>query len=113
MATEKNICDCPDPPGGRAICGENQLAICRVTGGKVHTECHSVPRALAGQSGEATNNWVLSKVTLHPRAAGSPVTSDDLDILASGLYIDLDTGEEIRFQLPAGMSSMFLYRVSS
>jgi hypothetical protein len=38
-----NSCDCPIPPGGRATCDDNQLAICRVTNGVAETFCISSP----------------------------------------------------------------------
>jgi hypothetical protein len=38
-----NDCRCPDPPGGRALCDDDQLAICRVMKGGVETFCISPP----------------------------------------------------------------------
>ena len=38
-----NSCDCPIPPGGRATCDDDQLAICVVTNGVADTFCVSPP----------------------------------------------------------------------
>jgi hypothetical protein len=42
----QNVCGCPDPPGGRVVCGPLEFAICRVENGKVYSECHDIPRAI-------------------------------------------------------------------
>ena len=94
MATGKNTCNCPVPPGGVVVCEENQLAICRVVGGRMASECHDRPTP----SGNLEfSNWVLSKVTdtwRDPRQLLSPV---DLDILANGRYDDPSTQTSVTF----------------
>lgn len=65
----QNACDCPHPPGGRVVCGPNQFAICRVEGGRVHSECHDVPSSIR----EAVISF-------------SPHYPYELDLLAQGLF---------------------------
>src|SRR5690242_17297850 len=60
----RNVCGCPSPPGGRAICEGHQLAICRIKAGSVETECASVP---SGLGSTAAAQWTLAQLTgLHP-----------------------------------------------
>lgn len=39
-----NTCECVNPPGGTATCGDDQLAICVVEDGVSHTYCITLPR---------------------------------------------------------------------
>ena len=105
MATGANVCNCPDPPGGQAVCSAEQLAICRVVNGKVQTECHSLPSGIARVGTEATQNWALSHITQVSRSLTQTLGVDDLSILNSGQYMDPRAGVEVTFGLPAGMSS--------
>jgi len=100
MSSGKNVCNCPDPPGGQAVCSENQLAICRVIGGRVKTECHSPPEGVTAQGLDALHNWALSHITRSTRTLGQSMSIADHAILGSGRYIDPITGEEVTFGLP-------------
>lgn len=35
----KNICQCPNPPGGQVVCEAHQIAICRVKNGVIESQC--------------------------------------------------------------------------
>lgn len=105
MAAGTNVCNCPDPPGGQAVCSEDQLAICRVVNGKVKTECHSPPAGLSRLGTEAFQNWALAHITRSARSPSQAIGMDELTILGSGRYLDLPAGAEVTFGLPAGMAS--------
>lgn len=100
----KNVCPCPNPPGGQATCEEDQLAICRVVNGTPQFECITIPpeiRSLAEQSGGAHPDYlyfVLDQVTQgNAKSLGAP---DVQDILKKGEYANLVTGDRARFRLP-------------
>src|SRR5215471_9792155 len=97
MATNKNTCQCPQPPGGVAICESHQLAICRVKEGVVQTECLDPPSDLAGVSFQ---NWALRKITGTRRSALRMLSQEDINVLANGEYHDPATGMTVTFRLP-------------
>lgn len=105
MAT-KNICPCPQPPGGTVACEPNQLAICRVKNGVAEGECISPPADLTDLSDLAPAdakrylNWALDHITGRQRLPWQIVTPQDQAILRRGVYRDTATGEEVRFKLP-------------
>lgn len=98
MAT---VCQCPNPPGGQATCGDNQIAICRVVGGVAHTECISVSTDLVLTS-LAGQNWLLSHVYQTPRRPLEPVDANDRAVITSGRYRVPGTRDEVVFRLPVG-----------
>jgi hypothetical protein len=60
----KNVCDCPQPPGGRTVCDAGQLAICRIKNGQVEAECLTPPKALMDEATMYSNprpfaQWAL------------------------------------------------------
>jgi hypothetical protein len=93
----KNTCQCPNPPGGVAICEPHQLAICRVQGGVATTECLDPPEDYTGL---ALQNWALEQITGIGRATSQPLSQTDLQILAQEEYHDPATGITITFALP-------------
>lgn len=97
MAANKNICDCPDPPGGRAVCESHQLAICRVKDGVAQTECIDPPSDVTGL---ALENWALSVITGVSRQRFAQLSRTDQDILRSGTYYDPRTRTTVSFKLP-------------
>ncbi len=99
----KNICSCPDPPGGRAVCEAHQAAYCRVHNGVVEYGCEDPPdvSALARVVGQQVlDNWALKSITRSPRRPTAPITIGERNILASGRYKNPKSGEEVRFKLP-------------
>ena len=97
MATNKNVCDCPDPPGGRAVCESHQLAICRVKDGVARTECIDPP---SGVTGLALANWALTAITGVFRQPFTQLSRTDQDILRLGAYYDPTTSTIVSFRLP-------------
>jgi len=109
-----NICDCPNPPGGQAVCEPNQLAICRVKNGVAQMQCLNPPviSAPVGSPGWqlAMQNWVLSAVTGEHREPGRSLGPAELQLLIDG---HRETRREIvTFSLPddlrAAMSTRFV-----
>lgn len=92
----KNTCQCPNPPGGIAICEPHQLAICKVQGGVAQTECRDLPSDLAGL---ALQNWALEEITVAPRSSVQLLSQADTQILARGHYHDPTKGMTVRFSL--------------
>jgi hypothetical protein len=93
----RNVCDCPSPPGGRAVCEIDQLAICRVVNGAAETQCIDPPDELTGNS---LRNWLLERITGRSRAHNAPITGEDAFILSSGHYFDRRRVMEVTFALP-------------
>lgn len=108
MSPAKNICDCPNPPGGRAVCEVGQLAICRVVDGAAETECIDLP---GGLSGTSLQNWLLTLITQHRRLPDAAITDRDLAVLRSGHYFDATRNMLVTFQFPTirGVASAFAF----
>lgn len=117
MASNKSVCNCPNPPGGEAVCEAHQIAICRVKKGRVRTECINPPQevlAHAIKSGDASvlKEWVLDEVLGADRdlfkekkwAAGGSAPEWN--------FSNSKTGEEVSLGIPAvvrhaiGMASL-------
>jgi hypothetical protein len=98
----KNVCDCPQPPGFRAICESDQLAICRIKNGKPQTECQDPPSPLGRNiSAQAYLEWAFEKITSKPALhMGEDLSNAQIAILRGGTYRELKTGEEITFRVP-------------
>ena len=97
MAAGKNTCKCPVPPGGVIVCEANQLAICRVVGGRIESECYDPP---APSTDLEFSNWVLSKVTDTWRDPYQLLSPVDLDILAKRRFDDPSTQTSVTFEVP-------------
>lgn len=99
MPFNKNICDCPSPPGGRAVCEITQMAICRVLDGQASTECISPSQEIRRDcflasisehnfaliSGQRVANWTLAKFYEKSRPALEPISREDLEIIHIGI----------------------------
>jgi hypothetical protein len=98
----KNICDCPKPPGGKAVCPAEQLAICRVVNGEPYTECVSPPggRLFNQPSALELQLWALSAVTRETRTWLTPPSDAEVQMLLTGEYHNKSTGEVVMFSLP-------------
>ena len=90
-------CNCPNPPGGGHRCEPNQLAICRVENGMCLGECHNPP---PGLSRDEIRSWGYGVISGSRRSPYVPLTPREDSIVDQGVYIDPQTGEEIRFSLP-------------
>ncbi len=98
MPNNKRICNCPEPPGGRVTCDNDQLAICRIKNGRIEAECISIPSNISRLSPINNFNWILSTVTGTQRDISSFLFASDYEILKRGSY--RDGGYEVRFTLP-------------
>lgn len=98
-----HICNCPNPPGGQAVCEEHQLAICRVLPGPPptsRTRCVTPPK---NAKADELANWALSEITGEKRAPNQAVTSRELAILGAGSYEDTKGRFLVVFKLPRNM----------
>jgi hypothetical protein len=95
--TVSNSCDCPNPPGGRAVCAPHQVAICIVLDGVARQECHNPP-----SSTDATLlvNWALTKVIGTARLPDEGINASDLQTLLAGNF-ERRTGERVTYAFPA------------
>jgi hypothetical protein len=99
MPVNKNICICPNPPGGSATCEERQLAICRIVDGQPVTECISPPSYIVRESMIAAvskaerptllsayrvANWTISRVLQVTRNALEPIGWVNIRFLSLG-----------------------------
>jgi hypothetical protein len=98
----KNICQCPNPPGGQATCNEDQLAICRVVNGVAYTECIDVPSDVQSLSSTQGRNWILSQVFQVQRSPFQPVDDVETSILREGRYRVPGTTDVVSFKIPVG-----------
>jgi hypothetical protein len=96
-----NVCKCPNPPGGQAVCAAGQIAFCEVSrGGVRRTRCASRPRG--ARSPNQRFNWALEEITGIPRSPDQSVTGAEFKILQSGRYQRSD-GTMVNFSLPESM----------
>lgn len=98
----KNICQCPNPPGGQATCNEDQLVICRVVGGVAHTECIDVSNDLRSLSSQEGQNWILARVFQTNRSPIQPIDPLERAILGTGRFRVPGTNDVVTFKLPLG-----------
>lgn len=98
-AIAENSCDCQDPPGGRITCEDHQVAICKVTEGKVYGECKTPPSS--AKTKRELGAWVLSELLQKPIRIGDIERQSEYQrILSEGIYTNPKTGDKIRFKLP-------------
>lgn len=98
-AIAENSCDCPDPPGGRITCEDHQVAICRVTHGKVYGECKTPPSS--AKTTRELEAWILSELLQTSIRLGDIERRPEYQrILSEGRYTNPKTGERIKFELP-------------
>ena len=95
----KNTCNCPVPPGGRAVCEATQLAICRIIDDQPVSECIAPPLDVEDASkntqiwqsglgvqifGQQVVNWLLAKIYNVNRIAFQSLTIGDKHVLDAG-----------------------------
>jgi hypothetical protein len=100
MPSGKNICNCPNPPGGQAVCSEDQLAICRVENGIAYTECIDQPEEVRVGDDQALNNWVLSHVLGQTRRPTDRISPTEAQILRGGVFTIPGTKNSVSFRVP-------------
>lgn len=91
----KNICNCPNPPGGQVVCEENQMAICIVQNGQSTYQCLS---PISDISPIVQINWALTQITGYARNYYSKIENKDLIMLIDGFY--RRQNEMVSFHLP-------------
>jgi WD40 repeat protein len=101
----KNTCECPNPPGGRAVCEPYQMAICRVRSGVAVTECLDPPSGsfIGGKDKDLVLvKWALSKITEQDRQVidDENVNRSRLATLLSGRAYLASSDELVTFNLP-------------
>ena len=104
MPINKNMCECPTPPGGRAVCEAHQLAICRVRNGVAETECIDPPRFAVRVSPRALTNWALSAVTRKARPYDARINKEDFLLLTRGEFFDHQSSTTVRFKVPKSLA---------
>ena len=113
----RNICQCPNPPGGVARCEPHQLAICTVEDGKAVTECVNVlpvaevryrsvdrggpyHRPSPFQRQIQLEKWAYRLVTGVKAVRPGRLSPRQLAILRSGTFRRPKTGAVVTFSLP-------------
>jgi len=101
----KNVCNCPDPPGGVVSCGLNQLAVCGYRDGRIVSGCFDKPDHAIRITDESEkqfvlSNWILSAITGVARSDYQAIEPDLIEMLSTGEYRNEKTGEVIKFSLP-------------
>lgn len=91
----RNICNCPDPPGGQVICESHQLAICIVKNGKATQQCLD---PIKTDNPLELVNWTLSKITGTKRSPENSISTKDINILLNQKYVH--SGATTIFRLP-------------
>lgn len=105
MPAGKNICKCPLPPGGEAVCNEEQLAICRVVDGVPYTECVDLGNTADLRSMANALKYAVSAITKNSLDVTHSLTMKDLQMLSDGRHASLDSGE-VTFKLPDALKKM-------
>lgn len=111
--SQKNICECPNPPGGTVRCEPHQLAICKVENGRAVTNCISPPERSQQVWYRSTGprddkifetlrllNWAYTAITGIRRGDVLPLEPWILEILKDGKYVNPKTGAITKFSLP-------------
>ncbi len=91
----KNICQCPNPPGGYVECSKDQMALCIVEGNVVRRVCQEVVK---NENDLGIVNFALSIVTGAKRLSNAKVSNSDIRLLRSGEFEG--TGLFLTFSLP-------------
>lgn len=108
----KNVCRCPEPPGGEAKCPPDRLAVCRIVQGRIQTDCLGPPPAGVTGTKRGLVNWVLAAVTRDQRPLYQPVRAADMDLInealrAGGEVETLDAyGAAVTFRLSRNMMAV-------
>lgn len=89
-----NICECPKPPGGKASCPDDHVAICRVINGLAETACIPPDKTLSKEDQAIEFLRVIT---------GQFITNLGLAeqaILDAGEYVNPDGSMRVVFNLP-------------
>jgi hypothetical protein len=92
----KNICECNNPPGGRAVCEPHQMAVCGIINGVVRRECLDPP---SGGTPAMLVNWALDQISGRSPGANAQITGRDLETLVRGTH-SAPNGDIVNFVAP-------------
>jgi hypothetical protein len=100
----KNICNCPNPPGGIVECESRQIAICQVKDGIIISKCIN-PLIKPKRFGElkiADNevNPLAYRITGDSSFLVEKNSLRARHMLSRGVYINNESGEVTTFNLP-------------
>jgi len=103
----KNVCECPDPPGGSVHCEPHQMAICGVINGVERRECLDPPPGLGNARGDAKLlvNWAWSQISgeLHMDIAAEgfhALGATNLSTISRTREFTSPNGDVVKFLLP-------------
>lgn len=100
----KNVCNCPNPPGGTHSCPADHVAVCRVKDGVAHGDCYPASDEMRrliqsrGAADPSVQAWLLK--TIFPGATAHDFRSRFEADFLGGRIVDRETDEEVRFALP-------------
>lgn len=95
----RNICNCPNPPGGHVVCAPYQIAICRVINGNVFGECIDPPTE--DLSFKELLEWLSEIITNKPtRLDDRQEEKKIINMLLSGKFRDIEHETIVNFKLP-------------
>lgn len=94
----KNICYCPNPPGGNIACAPHQMALCGIINGVTRQECLDPP---ANLSPFMLINWAVDQIKSKTTATDE-IDLSTLQLLRDERYIRSDQ-IVVNFVLPASI----------
>jgi hypothetical protein len=111
-----NVCNCPNPPGGKVTCSDNQLAMCGYKDGQVVGGCYDRPEAVASitertEQNLALANWALSEILGISRSLEDSIEPDLVTMLRSGRF-ENEAGEILNFKVPRDLDLGLLQAAS-
>ena len=92
----KNVCDCPDPPGGRVECEPHQMAACAIVDGVAQRVCLDPP---SGGGARELVNWALQEITGVSRSPTDRIEGAELQTLLGNRFVR-SSGAVVTFSLP-------------
>lgn len=105
MTSSKSVCDCPNPPGGQAVCEGHQIAICRIKDGKLRTECINPPQEVVAHAIESHDLRVLREWALSEVLGADRDQFEEPVLIAKGdrtlRFTHRRSGEQVNISMPA------------
>ncbi|MCZ4408347.1 hypothetical protein O3Q51_05975 [Cryomorphaceae bacterium 1068] len=97
-----NVCECPNPPGGKVVCEPHQMAVCIVENGQQIQRCLD---PVTTYDSVSLVSWALEEITGEFKKA-LEISSQDLLTLVKGEYHTQE--KSVKFHLPESVSSAVL-----
>ncbi|MGY4172660.1 hypothetical protein [Bradyrhizobium sp. USDA 4529] len=89
-----NICECPKPPGGKATCPDDHVAICRVIKGVAETACIPPDKTLSKE------DQAIEFLRIITGQLFTTLGHAEQSILDAGEYVSPDGSMRVLFSLP-------------